>query len=210
VKRFLNYKSLTIATLVAVAIIIPITVVQVLQQQDLRQRADEVTWATNQSAATSCPTTGNGAIITVSFSNTEPHQSSQSMDIVAKDLQTGKSVNLGSIAGGSQKTDVIQTGVSTLAAGTVQFNLKWTDGHSGTDTRTATYKKVDNCSPTPTPTPSPTPSITPSVTPTPNPSSTPTPTPTPSSTPAPSTPTPTICPTLGPVTNVRIDCPYCK
>jgi hypothetical protein len=209
VNRFLNYKSLTIAALVAVAIIIPVTVVQVLQQQDIRQRADEVTWATSQSASSKCPTNTGGAQITVTFSNTEPRQSSTSMDVVAKDLQTGKSVDLGSIPGGEVKSDVISTGKETLNAGTVEFALTWTNGRSGTDKRSATYKAVTNCNP-PTPTPSnipptPTPSVTPSVTPTP--SSTPTPPATPSPS---STPTPTVCPTLGPVTNVRIDCPNCK
>lgn len=195
--RFLNYKSITIAALVAVAIIIPVTIVQVLQQQDIRQRATEVTWATSQSASSKCPTDTGGAEIIVTFSNTEPKQSSKSMSVVAKDLQTGKSVDLGDIPGGEVKSDVIKTGQATLNAGTVEFSLTWSDGHSGTDKRTATYKKVENCTPTPTPT----------VSPSASPSATPTSSPTPSASP---TPTPTICPTLGPVTNVRIDCPNCK
>jgi hypothetical protein len=74
------------------------------------------------------------------------------MNVIAKDLQTGKSVNLGSIKGGQTKTGPIETGRTTLSGGTVDFALTWTDGHNGADSRSASYKAVSNCiSPTPTP-----------------------------------------------------------
>lgn len=192
-------KVLLVASFLVALVVIPVGVIQLQQQQELRQRAEgeiSVQWLTSQSASTSCPTGGSGAVISVSFTNTEPNQPSMAMNVTALDEQTNKSVNLGSIAGGQTKTGQIQTGKTALNAGTVKFSLSWTDGHSGTDSRTADYKAVGNCQP-PTPTPSPTPAG-----PTPTGTRTPTPTPT-------KTPTPTICPTLGPVQNVHIDCPNC-
>lgn len=188
--KFISSPKFIMITLAVLGlIVVPITIIQSQSQQNTQQRADEIAWQTDQSAVTSCPTDSSGAVITVQFNNTEPHQSQYSMDVVAKDQQTGVSVDLGSIAGGENKTGKIQTNKTNLNAGSVLFTLKWTDGHSGVDSRTATYKAVSNCS-SPTPTPSPT------VTPTPLPSGVP-------------SPTPTICPTLGPVQNVKIKCPNC-
>lgn len=183
----------------------PIAVYQLQQQQTGNQSR---AWYTSQSATTSCPTNGsysytssgttNGIIITVKFSNTESNLSKNSMNVIAKDRQTGKSVNMGAIAGGQTKTGVIETGRTTLSAGTVDFNLTWTDGHTGIDTKSSAYNAVIYCNqPTPpysTPTtsqayPSPTQAY---------------PTPT-----LPYGVTPTACPTLGPVQNVKIDCPNC-
>ncbi len=114
------------------------------------------------------------------------------MNVTATDQQTGKSVDMGSIQGGDTKTDAIDTEETTLNAGSVTFNLSWTNGQSGTDTRTASYNAVSKCTPTPTPT------------------LTPKPTPTPTPTTPPGSPTPTICPTLAPVKNVHIICPNCQ
>lgn len=131
----------------------PIAIFQLQQQQEIRQRADTgIAWSTSQSASSSCPTTGSGAIITATFNNTEPDRSNYAMNVVAKDRQTGKSVNLGSIRGGQSKSGVIQTGRTSLSAGTVDFALTWTDGHSGIDSRSAGYQTISNCN-TPTPTP---------------------------------------------------------
>ena len=180
--------SFILGALVVATVIIPFVVIQAQNQQTLLQNA----WQVGQTALASCPQAG-GAIITVSFSNAEPRKSSTAMTVTAVDQQTGNSINLGSIDGGQTKTGQITTDKQTLTAGSVQFNLRWTDGHSGTDMRTANYNAVKNCQkPTPTPTPlsSPTPSS-----------------PTPPYTPL--TPSPTICPTLGPVKNVHIKCPNC-
>jgi hypothetical protein len=184
---------------------IPFTVMQLQSQQELRQRADTVTWSTSQSAATSCPATGSGAIITVKFNNTEPSSSGNSMAVTATDQQTGKKVNMGTIAANQSKTSTIDTGKATLNAGSVRFDLSWANGSSGTDTRSANYNAVSNCNPTPSATPTPKPTTPPTPTPTTPPGVTPTdrPTDTPS-------PTPTICPTVGPVKNIHIDCPNCQ
>lgn len=179
--------------LIAIAIIlaivaIPLTIIQIQQQQDIRQRAStqQATWATDQSASSSCPDQGGTAIISVSFTNTEPNQSDLAMTVQATDQQTGKSVNLGNVNGGQTKTGQIDTEETDLQAGTVVFSLAWSDGHAGADTRNAAYTTVSDCQvPTPTLTPTGVPSGSP-------------------------TPTPTICPTLGPIKNVHIECPDCK
>jgi hypothetical protein len=173
---------------IAVAIIAtPVALSQIQKFQDVRQRADTITtqWVVGQSASTVCSATGD-AVITVSFSNLEPSGNSFAMKIVATDQQTGVSVNMGTINPGQTVSKDIHTGKTTLSSGSVVFKMTWADGHSGTDSRTATYKGVSYCTP-PTPT----------VTPTPKP------------TVGPYTPTPTACPTLGPVQNVHIDCPNC-
>ncbi len=180
-----------ITVAVLALIVIPLTIIQSQSQQNTQQQADEVSWDTDQSASTTCPDDGSGVIISATFSNTEPKRTSTDMDVVVKDQQTGKSVDMGMVRGGETKTVEIHTEKSTLKAGSVTFTLKWSDGHSGVDSRTASYKAVSDCiKPTATPTPSPT------VTPTPVPSGEP-------------TPTPTVCPTLGPVKNVTIECPNC-
>ena len=184
---FTSPKFITITIAVIALIVIPLTLIEVQSQQNLRQNAETILWTTTQSASTQCATDGNGANITVSFTNTEPLKTSTAMNVTAKDQQTNKSVNMGSIKGGSSKSSTISTGKTSLQAGTVTFLLSWTDGHSGTDSRTATYHAVSSCIPTPTPT----------TTPTPYPTGQP-------------TPTPTICPTLGPVKNVHIVCPNCQ
>ena len=186
---FSSPKFVVIAVAFLALFVIPITIIQVQNQQNLQQQADEVAWLTDQSASTTCPDDGEGVEITASFSNTEPRRSNTDMNVVVKDQQTGKTSDMGTVRGGETKTVTIQTEKTTLNAGSVTFTLKWTDGHSGVDTRTASYKAVSNCTkPTDVPTPT--------VTPTPLPSGVP-------------SPTPTICPTLGPVKNVTIECPNC-
>ncbi len=190
-------KVWTALFIIAALVIIPVTVLQIQQQQEIRQHAESVLWNVGQSASTSCPIPGNGVDIKVTFSNSEPNQSSTAMTVTATDQQTGKTVDFGSIKGGQTVNETIHTGRSTLNAGTVLFKFKWTDGHFGSDTSSASYQAVRNCiAPTSTPTPEVT--LTPTITPTIPPGVTPS-----------TTPTPTICPTLGPVKNVHIECPNC-
>lgn len=181
-------KFITITIAIIALIVIPLTLIEVQSQQSLKQNAESIMWLTTQSASASCATDGTGANISATFINTEPRKSSTDMTVIVHDQQTGMSKNMGSIQGGDSKTVSINTGKVSLNAGSVTFALSWTDGHSGTDSRTASYKSVSSC-----------------VQPTPTPTKKPTPTPT---TP-PGLPTPTICPTLGPVKNVHIDCPNC-
>lgn len=190
-KHLLTSPRFIIITIAVLALIIlPITLVEVQNFQNARQNAESIMWLTNQSASSACATDGTGAIISATFTNTELPSSSTEMNVTVKDNQTGKTADLGSIQGGDTRTGTIQTGKSSLQAGTVTFNLSWTNGQSGTDTRTANYYAVSQC-----------------IAPTPTPTITTTPTPVPSGQP---TPTPTICPTLAPVKNVKIICPNCQ
>lgn len=182
---FTSPKFLTITIAIIALVAIPLTLIEIQNQQNLVQNAESIFWLTNQSASTTCAADGSGAVISATFINTETRTSSLAMKVTVKDQQTGKSVSMGTIQGGDSKTSTIDTGQTQLNAGSVTFNLSWADGHSGTDTRTASYKAVSKCTPTPTP-------------------------PTPTPTTPPGQPTPTICPTLGPVKNVHIVCPNCQ
>lgn len=76
-------------------------------------------WSTGQSAQSVCV---NGeARINVSFTNND----GRSMDVTATDLQTGGSVNLGTVPPGQTVPGQISTGQSSLSAGQVRFDLTW-------------------------------------------------------------------------------------
>jgi len=109
-------------------------------------------WKVDLSASASCPASGGSAVITFSFTNTDP--SFGPMNVVVKDNQTGKSVNLGSVSPGQTKTGQIDTGITSLKNGTVSFKLT---AKGTSDTRTASYSAVQ-CSHS-----SPTPSVCPSA-----------------------------------------------
>lgn len=154
-----------------------------------------IAWQTAQSAQSEC-SSENTAIIKVSFTNKEK---TKSMNVEAKDEQSGKNTNLGAIEAGKTKSGEINTGKDSISDGTATFLLTWTDGNSGSDKRSAQYKAISCTKPNPTPTatPEPTPTATPVPTSTPMP--TPTTEPTPTSTPEPTiTPSPTAVPTVTP------------
>lgn len=175
---------------------IPFTVLFLQQQQVFSPHA----WVTTQSASATCDATGK-AVITAKFSNTEPAGAANAMKVTVKDAQSGVTIDLGVINPGETKTGDIQTGLTSLTTGGVLFTLKWADGHSGTDTRTATYPAVTTCvasSDTPTNTPpvsSDTPTDTPPVT-----SDTPTDTP-PVASDTPTNTPPVVTDTTGPSQN---------
>lgn len=187
-KKFATKSFITKAVIVssiATALIVPV--------------AQALAWCTEQSASVSCV---NGADIHVSFSNTETDKN-MAMNVVAKDNQTGQSIDLGKIDAQQTKSGDIATGKSTINSGNVTFYLTWANGQSGSDTRNEGYSAVTCQMPTPTQQPSPTvtPTSIPSATPTNEPSPTPTPTceetTTPTVTPE-VTETPTVTPTAGP------------
>lgn len=177
-------------------------------------------WDTDQDAKSVCLQSGK-AVIQVKFTNKD----NRAMDVTARDKQFGHSVDLGSVGKGETATGQIDTGLSSIGNGEVEFLLTWSDGGGGSDKRTENYNAID-CAPseptptpteppeltptptevpTPTPTvtliPTPTPTVTLMPTPTPTVTLTPTPTPGPTSTPGPSatpTPGPTSTPTPGP------------
>lgn len=162
-----------------------------LQQQIFQPRA----WFTSQSASATCGEDGK-VVITANFTNTEPAGDQNAMNVTVKDSQTGGEANIGKVNPGETKTATITTSLSSIQSGSVIFTLTWSDGHSGTDTRTASYPAVAECVQA-TPTPEPTPIVTPteipvaSLTPTPELTAAPTETPAPTEEITQSTPTPT-------------------
>lgn len=129
-------------------------------------------WATQQSASSICES--NIAKIAVSFKNTE-YVSEEiktnywSMNVIATDQNTNKSIDLGTVKPGETKTGIISTGNQSTSTGNIKFDLTWTDGRKGIDSRTSAYSAKECVVVTPTPTPTPT--ATPTPTPTPEPTS---------------------------------------
>lgn len=124
-------------------------------------------WETSQSATAKC--NSNGTIdIEAKFTNNEPDQPWQAMDVKAKDLQTGVEADMGTVLpGGQSKTVTIQTNRESLNSGVVQFSLEWTQqSRTDVDTRSASYQAAGPCI-SPTPTVTPTPTNTPTPTPVP-------------------------------------------
>jgi len=158
----------------------------------LYQRFPGLAWKTAQSAQAVCSDLGT-VDLQVSFTNTEPVNLVWCMNVVATDLRTGESIDLGSVEAGETATGVIETNISPLGAGQVRFELTWCDGRKGIDSRTVSYDATTCQLPSPTPKPT----LTPSPSPTEGPSPTPTPTPTP-----PVTTTPGSSPTITPSATV--------
>lgn len=117
---------------------IPLTVFILQNQTFFRQFA----WSAQQSATSSCDSTSGTAVVAVSFTNSE---ATKDMNVVAKDLQSGKSVNLGTVAHQQTATGKIDTGLPSLSNNGVTFTITWTDNSPGSDTRTATYNQVSSC-----------------------------------------------------------------
>jgi predicted RNA-binding protein with TRAM domain len=120
-----------------------------LLQSEIQQIFKQFAWQTTQSAEAVCAPEGENTIIGVKFTNRE---STRAMDVVAKDIQTGKTADLGTVDAGKTAEGEIVTETTSLRAGSVVFTLTWTNGTPGTDTFTANYGALDSCNP-PAPTP---------------------------------------------------------
>ncbi|GIW59844.1 MAG: hypothetical protein KatS3mg087_0910 [Patescibacteria group bacterium] len=156
-------------------------------------------WSTAQSACAKCTDQGR-AVIEVEFRNTEPQGQHNAMNVVARDNVSGKTANLGTVNPGESKKGYIDVGTSA-PNGTVTFELTWSDGRHGTDTRRANYTSVTCVQPSPSvspsvsSSPSASPNVSPSVSPSMSPSQAPSvsPSPSPSVTPSVSaTPSPSV------------------
>lgn len=93
-------------------------------------------WATGQSADSGC--VGAQSIVSWTFSNTEPNLAKWSMDIVVKDSITGKVQGPFTVKAGESKTGAFATDGPVLS-GTISYELTWTDGRSGVDSRASAY-----------------------------------------------------------------------
>lgn len=125
--------------MVSVAVVINILLAQILPFIPVAHG-----WETDEDATSLC--VNNEAAIDVSFTNQE---SSRGINVLATDLQSGRSVDLGTVAPGDTATGRILTGMQVMAAGQVRFDLTWASGH-GSDVRFADYETRD-CTPPPAP-----------------------------------------------------------
>ena len=186
-----SFRLMAVIGIVVVAIGLPATIILSQNQQQIRQFASIFpSWKINISANAVCPPSNGGtAVIKFSFQNIDTY----TMTVTVKDLQTGNTASLGQVPAGQTKTGEINTGLTNLQSGQVQFLLS---GNGSSDSsHKASYYAIKCTVPTPTPTNTPTPipsnTPTPTQTPTPIPSSTPTPTP--SKTPTPTPPNVPAC-----------------
>lgn len=137
-----SQKRFYLAVLGILLIGLPVALFALQQQTNIFNFA----WSTQQSASSVCDSESGVAVINVTFKNTE---SNKDMDVVAKDMQTGTSVDLGTIKSNTAKSGQIKTEENALKKGSILFTLKWSDSSPGTDTRTASYNAVDACAPPP-------------------------------------------------------------
>lgn len=82
------------------------------------------------------------------------NEQSKDIDVTATDIQTGQSVEIGTVKKGETKTAILDTQEKTLADGSVNFYYTWSDGSPGQDALKADYEGVSEC-PEPSPTPPP-------------------------------------------------------
>lgn len=142
-------KSLLLVTLFFTVLVLPLTIYFLQKTQVLQNFA----WFTEQTASSVCSSDTGTAVINVSFSNTES-STQQNMNVKVQDIQTGATVDMGTIAANKTKTAILDTKKTSIKNGTVIFNLTWSSGASGTDSRSASYGAVNTCGgSTPTPTP---------------------------------------------------------
>jgi len=122
---------------------IPLTLYALLHQQIFKQFA----WSTQQSAISQCSTSEGGAVIKVTFANTD---GAKDVIVTANDLQTGAFVNLGTIIHEQQKSADIVIGKDGLSSGSVLFKVISADSPTDTTQVAATYFALNGCSSTPT------------------------------------------------------------
>lgn len=121
------------------------TVYQVQKQQELRGKAEDLNWITNQTAESSCSSSGT-VVIKVNIQNKETNKN---LDITATDLQSNISIDLGTITPGSSASGEIDTKLTKVNLGTVRFELVWSNDHNKKSIREAAYSAVDSCQPQP-------------------------------------------------------------
>ena len=118
----------------------PLTLFALQHQQILQENA----WYTQQSAVSQCSSDSGTAVILATFANTES-STNQDMNVIVEDLQSGTSVDMGTVKHQDAKTVTINTGKTSLVSGSILFHLSWTNGAIGTDQFYASYKAVATC-----------------------------------------------------------------
>ena len=104
--------------------------------------ASSYAWTSTQTATPTCAPSTSQVNLNLQFTNTEA-ANTRSMDVIATDTQTGIAQNLGSVTGQKTTTSTINTKQPSIKNGSVAFNLTWTDGSPGIDTKMADYATQD-------------------------------------------------------------------
>ncbi len=118
-----------------VLLAIPLTVFLLQNQQIFQPHAS----STPQVATSSCDATSGHAVINVSYSNST---GAPVVTVFAKDLQSGKTMNLGTVPQQQSGSGVIDTGSTSLNANGVVFTLT---SQNYNNSVTANYNAVSTC-----------------------------------------------------------------
>jgi LPXTG-motif cell wall-anchored protein len=136
---------------------------QMESSEDLSQVDETLAWSFNASAESYCDS--DGAKIKVTFRNTKPQDSQWSMNVTAKDNQSGKEVNLGTIDPGQTGEGYIDPGVTSINAGTITVHMICTSAGNAVNNHNINYS-AQSCtvaSASPSPSISSSPSLSPSA-----------------------------------------------
>ncbi len=101
-------------------------------------------WKVNHGAESMCKD-NTGAVSWV-FKNTEPNHTKWSMDVEITDAQTGGKI-IKTVKSGDSVSGTFTSSKTKLSSGKVYFKMFWTDGRSGIDTRSSSYKATAECKP---------------------------------------------------------------
>ena len=93
-------------------------------------------WETDRHASAFCD--GQNAKVRVTFKNQETGQD-KCMSVIATDVNTGKSVDLGQVNPGEKKIGIIDLGINNTAAGKVRFDISWCSGEEGQETKYSSH-----------------------------------------------------------------------
>lgn len=101
-------------------------------------------WKVDHSASSICK--DNKGAVSWSFKNTEPNKAKYWIDVEITDAQTGGKT-IKTVKPGDSVSGMFTSSKTKLSSGKVYFKMLWTDGRSGVDTRSSSYKATDECKP---------------------------------------------------------------
>ncbi len=100
-------------------------------------------WATSESAKAEC--VDGHIVIKATFTNMEPEGESNSMNVSASVHGTPMSPAVQVVPAQESKSFTLETGFGDILPGEVSFDLSWSDGHPGTDSRRASFTAYGPC-----------------------------------------------------------------
>jgi hypothetical protein len=141
-KKIINNKKnkkklilLGVVTIVYLLVFVPILMINLKNKQETRGRAESTQTQTTFSAIAACSYSGN-VLLGYTITNTD---STRTMNVIATDQNTGKSVTIGNVGSNITKTGTIEINSSSISSGNVVFSYTWSSYPSQTKTVTAPY-----------------------------------------------------------------------